>query len=993
VNPASDAKGASKASVRTSRSIRSDDTVHTLDVPENLLQLYVENSPLALIQFDMEWRVIAWSERATAMFGWSEDDVRGKKLDEFNFVVEADWPGVAALFEALAHGPVNWQANDNRNRRRDSSIVHCRWFNAFLRSDSFTGYVSLAEDVTASVLAREAASVSEERLRALFEATPDALMFFDTLGVITDANPASEHLMGRTHAEIIGRSFADFIVPEEVAFAAGMTTRVLSGETVNAELNVKRLAGGTFPVEFVSGPLRERGEISGFFCAARDISGRNEAVARLEASEERFRSIFDNNPDPMIAFDTDATVTRANAAAGRVLEIDPDALIGATLGDIALDGNLAEALACFNRALAGMAGGIELHIRHARDGSLPAFVTMIPIRFRGFSSGVHLHVRDLRATLAHQRQIATHAERIRDLYMSAAAANEDADKQITATIEAGCRILGLSSAAIYESATDRIVESFGEPLGAGLARLALASDRALAIDDVRGLPALQGDPDAASFVTFIGTTIDISGTRYGSLCFADRRRRRTAFDDVDRDLVQLMGALVSSAIERGRSRARLQTLAYNDAVTALPNRAWLVENLRAMLESARTAETPIGVLFLDLDRFKDINDTLGHAAGDRLLRIIGERLTRAIRTSDVVARMGGDEFVVLAGDAPDMQALGGLAERIIATVEEAVDIDGAEYFVTTSIGIASFPADGGDAETLVKHADVAMYRAKDRGRNTYQFFTPALNATLHTRLSQEKTLRKALENGEFAVYYQPQHDLISGKMTAVEALVRWNHPRSGIVLPGQFIPNAELSGLIVALGDFILETACRDISALRKTIAPDLRLAVNLSARQFHQQRLAAKVRACVERTHFDATALELEITESVAMNDAALTVSIMRELGAEGMSLAVDDFGTGYSSLGYLRRFPLDSIKIDRSFVTDLAHEPEDATIVRTVIAMAHALDLEVIAEGVETASQLEFLRAENCDRVQGFYFSQAVSLPALEAYIIQGSKTAAAG
>jgi diguanylate cyclase (GGDEF)-like protein/PAS domain S-box-containing protein len=964
-----------------------------LHVPENLLQLYVENSPLALIQFDTGWRVTAWSERATAMFGWLEADVLGKTLGEFGFVCDEDREGVTALFEELARGPVNWRANNNRNRCRDGSIKYCRWFNAYLESESFSGYVSLAEDVTEATEARQAASASEERLRALFDATPDALSFFNAQGVITDVNPASERLMGASREEIISHGFADFITPDELPIAADLMRRVLAGETVNAELTVRRLDGRLFPVELISGPLREGGVISGVYCSARDITERSESLERLEASEARFRSIFDNNPDPMIAFDADATVTRANAAAARVLEVDPATLVGLTLSDIAADGDLTDALACFNRALAGLAGGVEIHIRHARDGALPAFVTMIPIRFRGLSSGVHLHVRDLRATIAQQRQIEAHAERIRDLYMSAAAANEDAGKQITATIEAGCRILGLSSAALYETTTDRIVETFGEAMSSGLARLALASDRALALDDVRGLPQLDGINDATPFVAFIGTPIEIHGTRYGSLCFADRRRRRSPFDDVDRDLVQLMGALVSSAIERGRSRARLQTLAYSDTVTALPNRAWLVDHLRAMLESAKASESPVGVLFLDLDRFKDINDTLGHAAGDRFLRIIGERLSRAIRTSDVVARMGGDEFVVLAGDGPDMQALGGLAERIIATVEEAVDMDGAEYFVTTSIGIASFPADGGDAETLVKHADVAMYRAKDRGRNTYQFFTPALNATLHTRLSQEKTLRKALEAGEFVVYYQPQHDLISGALTAVEALVRWNHPRSGIVLPGQFIPNAELSGLIVQLGDFILETACRDISMLRRTIAPDLRLAVNLSARQFHQQRLAAKIRACVERTQFDATALELEITESVAMNDAALTISIMRDLGAEGMSLAVDDFGTGYSSLGYLRRFPLDTIKIDRSFVTDLAQEPEDATIVRTVIAMAHALDLEVIAEGVETADQLAFLRSERCDRVQGFYFSQAVPLATLETYIIQGAETAAAG
>jgi diguanylate cyclase (GGDEF)-like protein/PAS domain S-box-containing protein len=963
--------------------------VDVLQVPEQLLQLYVENSPLALIHFDPDGRIVAWSERATAMFGWTLDDVNGKTLDELGFVHADDRARAAALFADLAASMQLWTSGTLRNLRRDGTSVTCRWFNA--RVDG--GCLAVVEDVTEAALAREAASAIEERLRELFEATPDSLSFLDCAGKITDSNPASERVMGVSRTALIGRPFSDFIVPDDLGLASDLFGRILAGETVQAELTVRRPDGTTFPVDLVAGPLHERGTICGVYCAARDLSEKTEALARAEAGEERFRSIFDNNPDPMLAFDAHATVTSANAAAGRILELDPATLVGQSLSDVVVGADVADALASFNRALAGLAAGVELRLRHSREESLPAFVTMIPIRFRGLAAGVHLHLRDLRASLAQQRQIAAHAERIRDLYLSAAAANENAEHQIAATIEAGCRILGLSAGTLYEAETDRVLQTFGEPLGSELARLPLRSERAVAFDDLRESPLAIEEPDGAPFIAFIGTPIDVSGARYGSLCFSDRRRRRTPFDDVDRDLVQLMGALVGSAIERSRSRARLQSLAYTDTVTALPNRAWLVEHLRDQLEAARRSNTSVGVLFLDLDRFKDINDTLGHESGDHLLRVIGERLGRAIRASDVVARMGGDEFVVLAGDAPDTQSLGGLAERIISTVEEPVEIDGADYFVTTSIGIALFPADGGDAETLVKHADVAMYRAKDRGRNTYQFFTPALNATLHSRVSQEKTLRKALENGEFVVYYQPQHDLSSGAVVCVEALVRWNHPRSGLVLPGQFIPNAELSGLIVSLGDFILETACTDIAALRRTIAPDLRVAVNLSARQFHQQRLAAKVRACVERAGLEATALELEITESVAMSDAALTVNIMRDLGTEGMRLSVDDFGTGYSSLGYLRRFPLDSIKIDRSFVTDLAEEPEDATIIRTVIAMAHALDLEVVAEGVETSEQLAFLRAERCDRVQGFYYSQAIPLATLKTYIMQPAETAAAG
>jgi diguanylate cyclase (GGDEF)-like protein len=614
---------------------------------------------------------------------------------------------------------------------------------------------------------------------------------------------------------------------------------------------------------------------------------------------------------------------------------------------------------------------------------------MIPIRFRGRTVGAHVHIRDRRVELDQQQQNARHAERIRDLYLTAAAANENAERQIAATLEAGCRILGTSSAALYDAENDDIVATFGDPLPLALMRLPIAADRALALADLRTVTPADGE-STQPFAAMIGTRISVADASYGSLCFASPQPRPRPFDDVDRDLVQLMGALVGSAIERGRSRSRLHTLAYTDTVTTLPNRLWLVEQLRDRIEEARITGTPLGVLFLDLDRFKDINDTLGHESGDSLLQIIGKRLAGAIRGTDVVARMGGDEFVILALGSPDTAALTALAERVIAAVEEPVHMGGLEHFVTTSIGIASYPADGRDAETLVKHADVAMYRAKDRGRNTYQFFTPALNATLQTRLSQEKTLRKALDNSEFVVYYQPQHDLTSGELVAVEALVRWNHPRSRLVLPGQFIPNAELSGLIVALGDFVLETACNDIAELRRGIARDLRLSVNLSARQFHQQRLARKIRAALERSSLDPTALELEITESVAMNEAEVTINIMRDLGTEGVRLSVDDFGTGYSSLGYLRRFPLDSIKIDRSFVTDLASEPDDATIVRTVIAMAHALDLEVVAEGVESTEQLDFLREQGCDRAQGFFFSQAVPRDALEAYIAERNELA---
>jgi diguanylate cyclase (GGDEF)-like protein/PAS domain S-box-containing protein len=837
--------------------------------------------------------------------------------------------------------------------------------------------------------------VPDNLLKRYFEHSPLALIRFDRSMQIVGWSDRAEAMFGWRFDEVRGRTFDDIriVYPEDRPAVGTVVHDLTSGRVAwNASDNRNvRKDGAVIHCRWFN-VYRTEGEFAGLTSLVEDVTEVALAHTALEVSEERFRSIFDNNPDPMIAFDADGTVTRANAAACRVIETEPQRFVGTTLGDVVAEADLTTALAAFNRALSGLAGGTDLRIRRANGESFAAFVTMIPTRFRDVSSGVHVHVRDMRPVLAQQRQIAAHAERIRDLYLSAAAANETAEEQISATIEAGFRMLGMTSVVVYDAEADAIIESRGDPISVELARLAIASDGAIVIDDLRGADA-DAFEETGNFTAFLGTPITVGGTRFGSLCFADRRKRRAAFDEVDRDLVQLMGALVGSAIERGRSRARLRTLAYTDTVTGLPNRAWLIEHLRDRLEKAAQGGSSISVLFLDLDRFKDINDTLGHESGDTLLRIVGERLKKAIRTQDLVARMGGDEFVVLALDAADTAALAALAERIIAAIEEPLELGGLEHFVTTSIGLASFPADGRDADTLVKHADVAMYRAKDRGRNTYQFFTPALNAALHTRLTQEKTLRRAIETREFVVYYQPQHALDTGELVAVEALVRWNHPRLGIILPAQFIPNAEISGLIVALGDFVLETACADIAALRKTIAPGLRVAVNLSARQFHQQQLAAKVADIVERTGLDPHALELEITESVAMNDAELSVNIMREFGAGGVRLAVDDFGTGYSSLGYLRRFPLDSVKIDRSFVTDLNNEPDDATIVRTVIAMAHALDLEVIAEGVETADQLAFLREQRCDLVQGFLFSPAIPRAQLESYVLARTTQSAAG
>jgi predicted signal transduction protein with EAL and GGDEF domain len=365
-----------------------------------------------------------------------------------------------------------------------------------------------------------------------------------------------------------------------------------------------------------------------------------------------------------------------------------------------------------------------------------------------------------------------------------------------------------------------------------------------------------------------------------------------------------------------------------------------------------------------------------------LLQQVAERLVEIGGSAGTVARMGGDEFIMLLSNCDNVETVRATAEALLQAVDDPYHLDDYEQFITTSIGIAVFPADGRDDQTLIKNADIAMYRAKDRGRNGYYFYNAALEAPILTRLSQEKQLRQALEREQFVVHYQPIVDLADGTLVGVEALVRWNHPERGLLYPDQFIPSAEASGLIVPLGEWVFETAAANVRALRERFGP-FRLAVNLSARQFHQRDLQDRIAGAVGRAGLDANDVEIEITESVAMSDASAAIQTVRELKRSGAKIAVDDFGTGHSSLSYLRRFDVDIIKIDRSFIAGIGLERNDETIVKTLIAMGHSLGLVVVAEGVETRAQYDFLRAHGCDRVQGFYISAGLEPKALEALL----------
>jgi diguanylate cyclase (GGDEF)-like protein/PAS domain S-box-containing protein len=812
--------------------------------------------------------------------------------------------------------------------------------------------------------------------------TPLAWIRFSPTMRIEAWSARAEELFGWTFAEVVGRAGLDltFVHPGDFAQVERVVNDLVRGVVVNNTLVNRNITkdGRVIHVAWFN-CAAPRPDGYAIISLALDVSESFHARAAAAASERRFRSLFERNRDPVVALDAAQTFVDANAAAQAFFGAASSELVGRpirTFGAHDERDDLAQALDAVAR---GEAVTRSFRFRRADGAYAEVELGGSAIDDEG---ATYLVMRDVMNQRRIEQESAAQGERIRELFAVAASTGASNERQIIATLETGARLLGMPFATVYDAQSDAPTFWIGEALPTAIMRLALATDGPLALDDLGGITELD-DAGSTTVRSCIVTAIDVEGTRFGSLAFASDRPRTTPLSATDCDLVQLMGALTASALERRRSRVRLNVLAYNDALTDLPNRARLLERLGQTIAYAKESDGIFGVLFCDLDHFKDVNDTLGHAAGDRLLQIVGMRLRNCVDSSATVARMGGDEFAILVPEIAAPEHLDRIAERILAAIDKPFAFDGYEQFLSTSIGIASFPRDGTDADTLLKHADIAMYRAKERGRNTHQHFTLDLNAAIRSRITQELRLRTALAQNEFVVHYMPQIDLATGALVGVEALVRWQDPRTGLVPPDAFIPSAEMSGLIVPLGDWVIGEACRRVAEWQRRFDDRLRLAVNLSGRQFHRKNIGARIAELQAQAGLMPGTLEVEITETVAMGDAELSAAVMLDLRRAGVSISVDDFGTGYSSLGYLRRFAIDAIKIDKSFVSEVTVNAEDATIVRTIVAMAHALNLEIVAEGVETEEQRDFMRLAGCERGQGYFYSPALGAEEMTAYI----------
>jgi diguanylate cyclase (GGDEF)-like protein/PAS domain S-box-containing protein len=812
----------------------------------------------------------------------------------------------------------------------------------------------LLHDVTARVEAEQTLRASEQRYRAILEGMQEAYFETDLAGHLTFFNHALTRILGYDRDELMGRSNRALQDPDDATVSYRQINAVYRTgvPAQNLEWRMRRKDGAKVCFATSVDAIRDAaGQIVGFRGVGRDVTVWKETADALVDSEQRFRDLYDNAPIGYHEIDGDGRYRRVNRTELMMLGYSEEEMIGRPAWEFILE---TVAQSAIKAKLAGLMPlqPFERTFRR-KDGRLvPMLVEdRLMLDASGKAVGIRSAISDIAARKRVEYALRESEERYRQLVeLSPDAIVVHSDGIFVFVNSAAARLFGADSP---EELLGRRSMDF---VHADSQELVQERERRVH-EEGSAAPLLE-----QKLLRIDGSPVDVEVAAM-PLIYHDR----PAVQVVIRDIT-----------ERKLAEAQIRELAYHDTLTGLPNRLLFNDRLAMAMAQAQRQQRKVAVLFIDLDRFKIINDSLGHSFGDRLLQSVSQRIQLTIREGDTLARLGGDEFTLLLPALAEAVDAAKVADKVLEVLRLPFELDGRELFVTASMGVSIYPDDGADVEELVKNSDTAMYRAKEQGRDNYQLYTPAMNARALERLHLENGLRKAMAQNELVVYYQPLVDLRSGRIEGVEALVRWQHPELGLVAPSEFIPIAEATGLIVPIGPWVLRTACAQVHAWHEAGHPNLCVSVNLSARQFQHPSLPEEIRAVLKETGLDARCLDLEITETSAMQNAELTTSILNEIKALGVRISIDDFGIGYSSLSYLKRLPINTLKIDQSFVRDITSDPDDAAIARAVIAMAHSLKLTVVAEGVETAEQLAFLSAHRCDKMQGYYFSEP--LPAIE-------------
>ncbi len=793
--------------------------------------------------------------------------------------------------------------------------------------------------------ASETMRESEERFSATFSQAAVGIAHVALDGRFLRVNQKFCDILGYTQAEVLERTFQGLTHLEDLEANRESDRRILAGEisTCSTERRYYRKDGSLVWANLTVSVVRDLHGPKYVISVIEDISARKAAELHMR----ELSSVIEQTADSVVITDRRGIIQYVNPAHEAVTGYARDETIGKSL-QILDRGQHDKAF--FDRMWTTILDGRAFRdrfINRKKDGSLYyEEKTITPLKsLDGHITHFVSTGKDITERVLAEEALRTSEERFRGVVQNIPLSIH--------TIDSNGRITSINHAGLYMLGATKEDEVCGTEMLASVSE----PDRAR----IHGLlnEALQGTSCQFQFVTITGRNFD---------------SQLIPVKDRDGQIQYLLG-VTEDITEHRETRERLHYLAHYDPLTGLPNRILLQDRLSQAMLDARRRERMVALLFLDLDRFKIINDTLGHEMGDALLREVASRLTDCVRAGDTIARLGGDEFTVVLANIAHVDDAARLAQKLIDSFMPPFLIGGREMFISASIGITLYPFDDSDLDSLLRNADAAMYHAKELGRNTFQFYTTELNRRTVQRLQLETALRHTLDRNELTVYYQPQVDFATGKITGAEALLRWRHPEMGLVPPLKFIPLAEETGLIIPIGEWVLRTACRQAQAWRIAGFHNFRIAVNLSGRQFQNHNLAKVVEAVLKETGLDPLYLDLELTESILLHNTNETLATMKRLHGLGVVFTMDDFGTGYSSLSYLKRFPIDALKIDRSFVRDIPTDPNDAAIAQAIIAMAHSLGIRVIAEGVETSAQRAFMRTHRCDGMQGYHFSKPLS------------------
>ncbi|MBL8258447.1 MAG: PAS domain S-box protein [Candidatus Competibacteraceae bacterium] len=925
-----------------------------------LYRRLLEAANQGIWQTDAELRITFVNERMADMLGYPVELMLQRPVSDF------------MLPEDLADHERRWRLQrrggharfERRLRHRDGHAL------TFLVSvtpmlderGAFRGAFAMLTDISERKRVGNALLESEQRLRTLINAMPDAVCFKDGEGRWLEANASSLKVFqlegrdyrGRKDSELM--EFNGFYRDALLACERSDQQAWTSGQLSRHDEIIPQPDGSTRIFDVIKVPtFYPDGRRKGLIVVGRDITERRQAEEALRESESRYRQLFELESDAILLIDNDTgRILEANSAAVDLYGYSRGELLQKRNVDLSAEPQQTRELT--RQTSVGSKAFVPMRWLRKRDGTVfPAEITGRFFSWRGRA----VHIAAIRDIAERQRilvELRASEARFRSIFELSPLGIALISKSDYRFVQANpryCELLGYSLEALRWMTVADVTHPEDWPQSKQLLKTLSAEKRT-------GFTLQKRYLHQSGACRWVNITADLLTDDHGG--------------------EPLIMGIVEDITERRQAEERIRHLALHDVLTDLPNRALLEDRLGQALNEAQREQSSVALLFLDLDRFKIVNDSLGHAVGDGLLRAVAERLGHHVRGSDTVGRLGGDEFVILLTAIRDASDVARIASKLLESMAEPWRVNGYVLNVSTSIGISLYPMDGDDPDTLLQHADTALYQAKASGRNNYRFFTVAMNAQVRERMQLEQGLRQALERDELTLHYQPQVDCVSGDVVAVEALLRWRHPELGWVEPDRFVSVAEEIGLIVPIGEWALRRACRDSQLWRRAGFAHGAVALNVSALQLQRPDFSARLAEILQEAGLRPGQLELELTESLLVDDAH--AATLRQLKQAGVLLSIDDFGAGCSSMSYLRRFAIDKLKLDGSFLCDLSDNTDTATIANAIIAIAHCLRLNVVAEGVETRWQVDFLRERNCRLMQGYYFGRPQSAEGLVAW-----------